>query len=762
MFFHLKNTKRIVFFIVLLCLILYPLSKHRLHSLLFRHDINDSFSFSEENGFYTEDLQISMTLSNPLFSCMNIYYTLDGSTPDSSSTLYTEPLTISSTEDIRSVNVRAVVCDRDHNIIGGPYNACYFVGQNADLWTNALVVSLTTEEEGLYSPETGILYPMAIIGSSEEEWSWFKKQNCKQRGDDWIRNAHMEVFEPDGRNVMSQDVGLCVDGDHGSMTHYPYSLKVLAGAEYDSAHPAFTYDIFHYYNTRGTEFCHIQDFNNMVFRNGGNEYNAGTSDPEQKGTMLRWNVGSRLADEAGFMVAGARPAIIYLNGKLYGVTQLQDTYNRHNTESKTHLNRDYLEICKDSERACTEYGGYADLYYSYPDIENSPILSADTQKAFEKIVSIQDMLSYYAYEVLVNNTDFPKKNYAIWRYLGSPAASYPLSDGKYRFLINDLDCTYDFRYDDDLWVAYFDNIKEDGTVMGTLTQIACYRDQFLNTLCDLMNSGLFDREHLDLVINEANNDFNLIASMFYTSEDEAQRQRNVNLLKEAAFARKEELYAYINETFSPKTPYELRVSCPDSGTLIRFSTTELTCKDGDFNGRYYGDYPMTLSCETNAYHEFAYWEINGEKNYEQEVTLDSSLIQNGKITVRLVTGQDKSQNGLMISEAYREKENSWIELYNPTDHPINLRGYALTNSAPSFLRFYLPDQELAPGETFLAGIDSGGTVQLKTNTSISLIRKGKTIDSITIPDMAEKESYGRFGETNEFRYYANPTPGAVN
>lgn len=758
----MKHGKKILFFMALLCLILYPLSKHRLHSLLFQHDIDNSFSFSEENGFYTKDLQISMTLSNPLFSRMHIYYTLDGSTPDSSSTLYTQPLTFASAEDIRSVNLRAVVCDRDGYTIGGPYNACYFVGKNVDLWTNALVVSLTTEEDGLYSPETGILYPMATIGSTEEEWSWFKRQNCKQRGDDWIRNAHMEIFEPDGRNVMSQDVGLCVDGDHGSMTHYPYSLKVLAGSEYDSAHPSFNYDIFHYYNTRGTEFCHIQNFNNIVFRNGGNEYNAGIADPEQKGTMLRWNVGSRLADEAGFMVAGARPAIIYLNGELYGVMQLQDTYNRHNTESKTHLSRDFLEIYKDAERVCTQYGGYEDLYYSYPDIENSRILSEDVQQSFEETVSMTDMFSYYAYELLVNNTDFPKKNYAIWRYLGSPAASYPLSDGKYRFLINDLDCTYDFRYDDDLWVAYFSNIKENGTVMGTLTQIDHYRDQFLNTLCDLMNSGLFDREHLDLVINKANNDFNLIAGMYYTPEDEAQRQRNVGLLKEAAFARKDELYAYIDETFSPKAPYELQVSCPDSGTLIRFSTTELTCKDGDFSGRYYGDYPMTLSCEANAYHEFAYWEINGEKVYEQEITLDSSLIRDGKITVQLITEQDSSCNGLMISEACCEKGNTWVEIYNPTDHPINLREYALTNSSPSFLRFRLPDQDLAPGEIFVAGIEENGTVRLKADASVSLIRKGKMIDSITIPYMAERESYGRFGETDAFRYYANPTPGAVN
>lgn len=756
---HAKATLIFISCILLLCFIYFQTPLYTTHML---PDADGLFSFSLENGFYQDDIQIELSLAS-YRDKLEIHYTLDGSTPTVSSPLYTSPLLYNAEDTVKNVIIKAIVSDHDQNIVCGPYSASYFIGKNIGAWTNALVVSITSDEEGLYSPESGILYPMADCGPTEEDWKWFEKQNCKQRGDDWIRDAHIDIFEPDGTNVISQDIGLCVDGDHGSMTHYPYSLKILAGTEYDPMHETFRYDFFHYYNTKGTQFPHIQDFNNLVFRNGGNEYNAGAADPEQRGTMLRWNAGSRLADEAGYMVAGARPVMVFLNGELYSVAQLQDTYNRHNTAVKTLFGKDFLEIYKDAERACTKQGGYEDLYYSYPDIEASPILEESNREKFEELVSMEDMFSYYAFQVLINNTDFPKKNYAIWRYTKEPSGR-PYSDGKYRFLINDLDCTWNFRYDDDLWTAYFNNIKEDGTVMGSLIQIPEYKADFLNILCDLINSGLFDQEHLDEVINMANSDFQIIASYFYTPEDEAKRQQNVTLLKESAFARKEKVRGFIQDTFAPEYPYTLSVKAPESGTSIRFSTTRLISPDGDFQGTYYGDYPMTLSSQCNSHKVFSHWLINGEKVTSPEVTLDASLIRDSRITVELVTVPDtEKESGLLISEVYADGSKAWIELYNASGDEIDISQYRLANNIPArLINFHLPQRMLTPGETFVAGIDNTGAFQMEQGKTVYLLKDNIVSDSLTIPIMADTESYGRFGETDEWRYYANPTEGMVN
>lgn len=728
-------------------------------------DIDNYFSFSLKNGFYQGDIDVAISLALPHLKNMQIHYTTDGSTPTSASPVYRTSLHFSAEEEPRIITLKAIICGHDEQTLGGPYTATYFIGNEIPYLGEALVVSITSDPEGLFSSEQGILYPMSDCGPTEADWNWFKRQNCKKRGDEWVRNAHMDIFQADGSNIISQNIGLCVDGDHGSMTHYPYSLKVLAGKEYDTEHPSFQCDLFSYYNKSGTSFSHIQDFNNLVFRNGGNEYNKGASDAEQKGSMLRWNIGSRLADEAGFMVAGARPALVFLNGEFYSVAQLQDTYNRFNTAAKTKLPKDSLEIYKDSEYDCTCMGGYEDLYYSFPDISSSPLLLPENQKKLEETVSVADMFSYYAFEVLVNNTDFPKKNYAIWRYNAADSAeeSSPFSDGKFRFFINDLDCTYDFRYDDDLWTAYFDHIKGEGVLMGSAVQVEKYKIQFLNTLCDLMNSRLFDAEHLNTVIDDANFQFSLIARYAYSAEDEAKRQQNVQYLKERAFARKNKVLSFIQETFQPKHPYTLTVKAPEAGSAIHFSTTTLSCTDEDFSGTYYGDYPMLLTASLGSNERFLCWRINGRETTMQTVILDQTLIQNDSIQVELVTEATSSDAPLQISEICAQGSNSWVELYNASDAPIQLSEYRLSNDLPArHFNFTLPEQVLAPGEVFVIHVNNTGLFRIENNMPIYLCKKDFVADTLTVPVMAEYESYARFSETQEWRYYVNPTPGSVN
>lgn len=755
-----KTYKLLLLLLSFICLFIVFRLEGSFPTLITSFNMDSAFSFSLENGFYAKDIQVALSLDSPHAEHFQIHYTQDGSLPDLSSPLYEKPLSFKSGKELQAITLKAVV-SRNEKILGGPYTATYFVGNNAFSFTNALMVSITAEKEGLFSSETGILYPATDCGPTPEDWKWFETQNCKQRGDEWIRDAHVDIFEPDGSNVISQNIGLCVDGDHGSMTHYPYSLKILAGEEYDESAPAFAYDFFHYYNTRGTQFPHLQNFNNLVFRNGGNEYNAGVSDPAQRGTMLRWNIGSRLADEAGFLVAGARPALLFLNGEFYAATQLLDTYNYYNTGQRLELDKDYIELYKDSERSCTRQGGYEDLYYSYPDIENSPIF--EKTEEFNETVSLDDMFLYYAFEVLVNNTDYPKKNYAIWRYLGAEDIANPYTDGKFRFFINDLDCIYDFRYDDDLWTAYFHNIKKDGTLMGSLMQVEEYRIHFLNILCDLMNSGLFSPEHLDTVINEANADFSLIGSSYYTPEDEAKRQQNVSFLKESAFFRLSEVYAFLKETFAPQYPYVLSVKAPAYGSLIHWSTWDMLPSDAAYAGTYYGDYPLTLSCKTNQYRQFSHWLVNGKKMDSEEITLDASLIQNGRIEIELVT-KPKETEGLLISEVCADPKNTWIELYNPTASPITLSDYAFSNNVPKWLSFQLPNVVLKPGQIFLTGIDNNGRFQLETGKTIYLLSSSNNtvIDFFQVPNMAKTESYGRLGETDVFRYFATPTKGVPN
>ena len=178
----LRHQKIVLILLSFILLFAFLTRQNSLPTRIAAVDVTEAFSFSLENGFYQEDIQIAMSLPFPRFRHMEIRYTLDGSTPHADSPLYTAPITCTAEEEIKAVTVKAIVCDRNQQILGGPYTATYFVGKQINAWTNALVVSITTDADGLYSPEKCILYPMADCGPTPEDWAQFRKQNCKQRG----------------------------------------------------------------------------------------------------------------------------------------------------------------------------------------------------------------------------------------------------------------------------------------------------------------------------------------------------------------------------------------------------------------------------------------------------------------------------------------------------------------------------------------------------------------------------------------------------
>lgn len=67
--------------------------------------------FSENSGIYTEPFALTLSCSTEGAS---IYYTLDGSTPDATSTLYTAPITISQTTTVKAI---AYATNMNHSII---------------------------------------------------------------------------------------------------------------------------------------------------------------------------------------------------------------------------------------------------------------------------------------------------------------------------------------------------------------------------------------------------------------------------------------------------------------------------------------------------------------------------------------------------------------------------------------------------------------------------------------------------------------------
>ena len=138
-----------------------------------------------------------------------------------------------------------------------------------------------------------------------------------------------------------------------------------------------------------------QSYNRLVLRNGGSDH---------EGSMIRWNVVSRLGKEAGMICAGARPGILFLNGEYYGIIQLQEKYTRYNTAYALGAQKDDIEKYEPNEINSARFGGY---YNPLHQDLNDP----ERRQKLEEHVDMPDMLRHYASNLIMNNVDWPYHNF---------------------------------------------------------------------------------------------------------------------------------------------------------------------------------------------------------------------------------------------------------------------------------------------------------------------------------------------------------------
>ena len=116
----------------------------------------------------------------------------------------------------------------------------------------------------------------------------------------------------------------------------------------------------------------------------------------------------------------------------------------------------------------------------------------------------------------------------------------------------------------------------------------------------------------------------------------------------------------------------------------------------------------------------------------------------------------------------------WIELHNPTDTPVSLAGYTLTDDPDEPAKWRLPVTTLAPGAflvVWASGEDRVGSEGWHTSFRLSRGGEyvglfgpdGQVVDEVTFGEQEVDVSLGRLGTvSDQWVAFPIPTPGAAN
>lgn len=409
--------------------------------------------FSHVSGFFSAPFSVSIT--NPNGSPSSVRFTLDGSEPTLSSSLYTGPITVSSTTVLR-----ARAFDND-SLPSAITTSTYYFGV-----THIIpIISVTTANNNLY-------------GGSGMFDNWWN---------DWLKPAHVEYFDsmPSHPLIFSQDAGIMIDGGAGGSRSQPqHSFRV----EWDNGvlgGDPMTYEVIPDRDGRTT-------YGTFYLRNGSNQYlNLPYKDASQVRMMCKGTNG---------YYSSWRPVAVYINGSYFGLYELREKFDEQMFKFLDGSSSSSLEIMGlsywygsvlravkgDVDSFWNSYNAFLTIDPASPDFWNQADIYFDMENYADYIIG----------ESWMGNVDWPQNNIKIYR---SDATDYA-----WKFCTIDMelslqpngwtDCNQDM-------ISYMMSQSTGNPYINIWLQGIQndqFRNYFINRYADLMNTAYLPARLLDI------------------------------------------------------------------------------------------------------------------------------------------------------------------------------------------------------------------------------------------------------------------------
>lgn len=700
----------------------------------------NTITVSHDSGFYSTGFVLEISGEN----ISEIIYTMDGSLPcyDSDSTfIYRNGIDIwcEEIECPYTIRFQAVFNDGTSSEI---LTRSYIVGDYVTERYEIPVLCVSAPDSVFFDADTGLLV------SPEKH----------KHGSETEREVHVSLFQSDGTLSFSQHCGFRIHGAYNRGRDQA-SFRLYARSEYDEINK-FENVIFN--NQYDENNALISQLKRVIVRNSGND---------QGYAFIRSELASRICLDAGFPDAQcSSPVAVYFNNVYYGpywfVTNFdewyfRDTYGDYDgTMQVLEGTMDNILYSENEDNAITRalIDEYNEKYAYYASCD---LTQEDNWSSLNQFLDVENFLQYMAIHNYNCNTDSLKNNFKIYRYIAQDNnyKKNSVFDGKYRFLLYDLDYCFGFT-DRGGGMTTSDRINSqesyDRFFANLMTRDDC-KEYYIRYLLSLQNY-YFSEDYVVPILEEMHGNRNseleyavANTTLFvdnYPSPDVTTPEDIRREIDRVVFFLKHRPY-YVAKDLSALwglSTYALRIENPDN---IAISIDYAITNKDFFEGMYYKEVPVSISAQPNPQYSFEYWLINEEKIYSSSIEIDADLIKNNSLSITCICSE-RTDADLLITGICAKGDNDYIEITNIGTEGRYLSDYYLSdndmwNYSP------LPMYELLPGESIIIycdnylEFDSLGkpyvNFSLKDGETLTLTRKDQTtIQQISIPSLGFGDS----------------------
>ncbi|MBT4483828.1 MAG: hypothetical protein HOC71_09145, partial [Candidatus Latescibacteria bacterium] len=555
----------------------------------------------------SDDIQsIELSVNSP---SAEIRYTLDGSTPADSSTLYYSSIPVESTTVLRALAFDAGLFQ------SSILTHTYFINQTSTL----PVISLSTAPANFFDDEIG------IYGLYDKDGKGIINFNFLE---DWERPIHMEFYEPDGSLAFNVDAGIKI---YGLLTKFKPQkpFRIFLRREYGDT--KIKHQIF--------PDLPITEFNRLDLRNGGDDIPS---------THFQDGMIHSLVKDKNVDIQAFRPCVVYINGDYWGIYNIRERLDEDYIASHHGIDPDNIDFLRflHARIGLEVVRGDSIHYAAMIDyMENNDLSVPANYEYVETQIDVNNFIDYNITEIYSANFNYLIDNNRFWRP-GTP-------EGKWRWMLSDLDGGFPFSGE------IVEGIKQDYTfnVFGFLTgdivdtykmryvrafilrkllENSSFKHNFINRFADYLNT-IFSPDTVIQKINEIKEllEPEMLAHIRkwegypaigpYIGTSRSDWYNNVDGTIEFAENRPEYVRSHIIEHFNLSGTAQVDLDISQSGGG-KIKINSLVIEDYPWNSIYFKDVPIQVTALPDLGYRFIGWTgVTPEDSPSLDITLTDDV-----------------------------------------------------------------------------------------------------------------------------------------
>ncbi|MGH1366688.1 MAG: CotH kinase family protein [Calditrichia bacterium] len=609
-------------------------------------------------GFYSQPQQLELNAASG-----TIRYTTNGSKPTSSSPVYSVPLTINSTSNIRA---RAF---QPGSIPSETITHSYFINQQHDLAT----ISISFPPASFFNTDSGIY----VLGNNYDPNFPFFGANFWE---DWEREVHLELFEENGNLAMSLGAGAKIFGGW-SRGNPQKSLSLFARNVYGAN--SFDYQLF--------EEKPIVEFESFILRNAGNDWNT---------SMFRDALTHQLIREANVDYLAYRPAAVYLNGDYWGIHNIREKINEHFLANNHDVDADEVDLLEFDAQVIE--GSNSHYLQMLNFIQTQDLNVPANYEQVQRWIDIDSYCTYKISQLYVANQDWPGSNIKYWR----PRSE----DGRWRWILFDTDFGYGLflpnaqqanmiAFATEVNGPEWPNPPWSTLLLRRLLTSNEFKVTLLNKCADMLNQNFLPANVIS-VINSITATLQSEMPIHFARWGGSISNWNNNIAEIKIFASQRPFFMRQNFenyfSLSGQSTITLNAS-PQIAGSVQINSVQPNSES--WQGIYFNGNPVTLKAIPNPGYQFSGW-IGASLPASDSVT----YVPTSDVTITaqfaLVDSFDIVINEINYNSSAAVNPEDWVEFYNNSNRTADISNWYFSDEEDTQI-FPFPNGTILQQDSFL-------------------------------------------------------------